>query len=698
MSEIVFPSTKAGNEVDRAVTAALQTIPGQVTQLDTRVTALENDVDDLQTLPAQLATIGLKLGDLAQLGTEEKTNLVDAINEVNDGVAEIPDLLNSKADKVTVGDFASSLASDYGDNITEVLEYLLEHGGGGGTTYSIVYSLGHSTSSSSKTQVLENKRYTTTLTPDSNYRIDSIAVTMGGTDITASSVTGFVIDIASVTGNIVITVVTKVINVFAEVNWLDTAYSIGDNLHSGYNYNAWSPGCARYDAEKGKVIFLQCHKPQHSSGNYMSSELWAINPYNLWDKELLATFPKESAANKVPLGFTIDEDGTYYVCSEYTRYKSLDRGDTWTSTPVVNRPTSLYGIQIIDGVMYCGDDGNPANTGAYRYWTSDDYGINWTQVDFGANIEAYSDTLEYLEANFCKFNGSIYAAIRRENASGLLCVLDSNNVWQVISDQMPSNCSDCYMTAIDDTICFAAVNRPDEILTLGRIVIDGTSVTVISDKTYQFNTGLDFDFHTPTFVYGPDFQMVTFMLGVTYVEYKTANNVAVVGYKDLSKNVMPTYDITEQPMSQSTFLASPYINANGTAPSIGKNNIVSNGHQIVNSTIRLCNTHPLQGTNVMAYVPNYEYSNSYNMWDGAEYNGKLYACYVANSSTKTVTTKIIAEAVAKSIYDYASKGLTLYNDGETTEFTYPLKIFSNLFYNSAAKYIAEIKPPVTSVD
>lgn len=163
---------------------------------------------------------------------------------------------------------------------------------------------------------------------------------------------------------------------------------------------------------------------------------------------------------------------------------------------------------------------------------------------------------------------------------------------------------------------------------------------------------------------------------------------------------MPTYDIIEQPMSQSTFLASPYINANGTAPSIGKNSIAGNGHQIVNSTIRLCNTHPLQGTNVMVYAPNYVYSNSYNMWDGAEYNGKLYACYVASMQDRTVATKIIAEAVVKSIYDYASDGLTLYNDGETTEFTYPLKIFGQLSYStgSGTKFIAEMKAPVTSVD
>lgn len=66
MSEIVFPSTKAGNEVDRAVTAALSTIPGQITQIDTRVTALEEDVDDLSGLPAQVTQIGSNLSDLSQ--------------------------------------------------------------------------------------------------------------------------------------------------------------------------------------------------------------------------------------------------------------------------------------------------------------------------------------------------------------------------------------------------------------------------------------------------------------------------------------------------------------------------------------------------------------------------------------------------------------------------------------------------------
>lgn len=102
MSEIVFPSTKAGNEVDRAVTAALSTIPGQITQIDTRVTALEEDVDDLSGLPAQVTQIGSKLGDLTELETSAKTSAVAAINEVNSEVGQLDKKVDERVAKLDV--------------------------------------------------------------------------------------------------------------------------------------------------------------------------------------------------------------------------------------------------------------------------------------------------------------------------------------------------------------------------------------------------------------------------------------------------------------------------------------------------------------------------------------------------------------------------------------------------------------------
>lgn len=44
MSEIVFPSTKAGNEVDRAVTAALETIPAQLTTIGSNLDNLKDEI------------------------------------------------------------------------------------------------------------------------------------------------------------------------------------------------------------------------------------------------------------------------------------------------------------------------------------------------------------------------------------------------------------------------------------------------------------------------------------------------------------------------------------------------------------------------------------------------------------------------------------------------------------------------------
>lgn len=70
------------------------------------------------------------------------------------------------------------------------------------TTYSITSNLTNCTLSNSQS-VEEGQSYSATVTPNTDYTISSIVVTMGGSEITA--VTGNSIYIANVTGNIVIT-------------------------------------------------------------------------------------------------------------------------------------------------------------------------------------------------------------------------------------------------------------------------------------------------------------------------------------------------------------------------------------------------------------------------------------------------------------------------------------------------------------
>ena len=70
--------------------------------------------------------------------------------------------------------------------------------------YSITSNLTKCTMTGAKT-VAENETYSATISPVSGYTLSSIVVTMGGTNITSSAVSGGNINIAKVTGDIVIT-------------------------------------------------------------------------------------------------------------------------------------------------------------------------------------------------------------------------------------------------------------------------------------------------------------------------------------------------------------------------------------------------------------------------------------------------------------------------------------------------------------
>lgn len=83
-----------------------------------------------------------------------------------------------------------------------------DNSSGGGTTpttYTITNNLTNCTTSNTLNSVKANRLYETTITPNSGYNISSIKVTMGGTDITSSVLSGDTITINKVTGNVVIT-------------------------------------------------------------------------------------------------------------------------------------------------------------------------------------------------------------------------------------------------------------------------------------------------------------------------------------------------------------------------------------------------------------------------------------------------------------------------------------------------------------
>ena len=71
--------------------------------------------------------------------------------------------------------------------------------------HTVVYALTNVTSDNNSATVIEGTPFTTTLSVGKDYAIDTVTVTMGGVDITSTVYSNGVINIASVTGDIVIT-------------------------------------------------------------------------------------------------------------------------------------------------------------------------------------------------------------------------------------------------------------------------------------------------------------------------------------------------------------------------------------------------------------------------------------------------------------------------------------------------------------
>lgn len=106
-------------------------------------------------------------------------------------------------------------------------------------TYTIIFNLTNVASSNSQTTISEGKTYTTTLSPTGTYKkLGAITVMMGGTDISASAVSGSTVSIASVTGDIVITcaaVITNIIDTIGISANTRLSTSSGENrAQSGY--------------------------------------------------------------------------------------------------------------------------------------------------------------------------------------------------------------------------------------------------------------------------------------------------------------------------------------------------------------------------------------------------------------------------------------------------------------------------------
>lgn len=173
----------------------------------------------------------------------------------------------------------------YADCFGAGYDRVISYGGEVITTYTVTNHLSNAVSSNGMASIAEGASYAATITPKSGYELNTIKVTMGGTDITSTAVSGGNISIANVTGNIVITVTAVAVEtppaytncVPASIDTTGAVYN-GKGYQEGYRLNssgttselagAVNSGFIAYNGEVIRV-YGTANGAVGNSGNYI---------------------------------------------------------------------------------------------------------------------------------------------------------------------------------------------------------------------------------------------------------------------------------------------------------------------------------------------------------------------------------------------------------------------------------------------
>lgn len=104
------------------------------------------------------------------------------------------------------------------------------------TKYSITNNLTNVTTSNFSTTIEKGKAYTAILTPKAGYTLSTVSVTMGGSNVTSMVYSDGVVNISSVTGNVVITATAVVDDAGGDTGGTDTEVSGSTLIVFGATY------------------------------------------------------------------------------------------------------------------------------------------------------------------------------------------------------------------------------------------------------------------------------------------------------------------------------------------------------------------------------------------------------------------------------------------------------------------------------
>lgn len=161
-------------------------------------------------------------------------------------------------------------------------------------TYTITRNLTNCASSNAANSIAEGAAYATTLTPTGTFKkLGTITVTMGGTDISSTAVSGSTITIAKATGNIVITCAAEITNIIDTVR-----ISANTRLSASSGANKAQAGYATIGAnmDASSLIHLKAGDTLRIKGMRLPSAqdgYTVVVGYNATATFLSATYPHE---------------------------------------------------------------------------------------------------------------------------------------------------------------------------------------------------------------------------------------------------------------------------------------------------------------------------------------------------------------------------------------------------------------------
>lgn len=187
--------------------------------------------------------------------------------------------------------------SNQSANITALIAALGSNESGGGDTptvktYTITNNLTHCSNSNTSTSVNENSNYAATITPTESYTLTgaNISITMGGVDITSTAYNNGTINIASVTGNIAITITATSSSSSSEMV-TDGLVNYFDFRNAKYN-NDGTGGSTIITATQGKGSLYTWAKNMVTEQNNYGMKIGRSMIYNA----------NSVGTNNVPLG------------------------------------------------------------------------------------------------------------------------------------------------------------------------------------------------------------------------------------------------------------------------------------------------------------------------------------------------------------------------------------------------------------